>query len=163
MKVTIAGNPITLVGKRLQVGDKAPDFKLLDNNNEVKTLDSFKGYKIINIVTSLDTGVCDAQARKFNVEVKDIPVVTVSYDLPPAQARWCGGTGLDNVITLSTHLDNDFAINYGVFLEDIRLSIRAVLILDENNVVKYVDYVSEVVDHPNYDDALDFINSISLN
>lgn len=163
MKVTIAGNPITLVGKRLQVGDKAPDFKLLDNNNEVKTLDSFKGYKIINIVTSLDTGVCDAQARKFNVEVKDIPVVTVSYDLPPAQARWCGGTGLDNVITLSTHLDNDFAINYGVFLEDIRLSIRAVIILDENNVVKYVDYVSEVVDHPNYDDALDFINSISLN
>ncbi len=163
MQVTIGGNPITVVGTRLTVGDKAPDFKLLDNNSEFKTLDSFKGYKVINIVTSLDTGVCDAQTRRFNTEVKDIPVITVSYDLPPAQARWCGGTGLDNIVTLSTHLDNDFAINYGVFLEDLRLSIRAVLILDENNVVKYVDYVSEVVDHPNYNDALDFINSISLN
>lgn len=163
MNVTLGGNPIKLVGERLKVGETAPDFKLLSNDNEEITLDSFNGYKIINIVTSLDTGVCDAQARRFNEEVNDIPVITISYDLPPAQARWCGGTGLENVITLSTHRDNDFAINYGVFLEDLRLSIRAVLILDENNVVKYVDYVSEVVDHPNYNRALDFINSISLN
>lgn len=162
MQVTIGGNPTKLVGERLKVGENAPNFKLLDNNNELKSLESYEGYKVINIVTSLDTGVCDAQARRFNTEVKDIPVITVSYDLPPAQARWCGGTGLDNVITLSTHMNNDFAIDYGVFLEDLRLSIRAVLILDENNVVKYADYVSEVVDHPNYDEALEFINSISL-
>lgn len=163
MKVTIEGNPLTVRGSQLKVGDKAPNFKLLSNELKEITLDSFEGYKVLNVVPSLDTGVCDAQTRRFNTEIKDIPVITVSYDLPFAQARWCGASGLDNVITLSSHRDEAFAESYGVHIEELRLMVRSVFILDENNEVKYVDYVSEVVDHPNYDKALDFINSISLN
>ena len=149
--------------KLLKQGDKAPNFRLLSNDLKETPLDSFNGYKVLNVVPSLDTGVCDAQTRRFNTEVKNIPVITISYDLPFAQARWCGSSGLDNVITLSAHKDEVFAEDYGVHIEELRLTVRSVFILDENNVVKYVDYVSEVVEHPNYDEALDFINSISLN
>ncbi|XMB86114.1 thiol peroxidase [Mycoplasmatota bacterium WC44] len=158
MKITFGGNPVTLLGEQLNVGDTAPNFTLLGNDLSEKTLDDFSGLKVLNIVPSLDTGVCDAQTRRFNQDVTNATVITVSYDLPFAQARWCGASGLENVITLSAHKDESFATDYGVLIKELRLTSRAVLILDENNKVIYTDYVSEVTDHPNYEEALNILS-----
>ena len=106
--VNFAGNPVALVGPEVKVGQQAPDFKLLDNKLGEKTLKDYAGkIKVISVVPSLDTGVCDAQTRWFNQDVTglspDVVVLTVSMDLPFAQARWCGAAGVENVVTLSDH------------------------------------------------------------
>lgn len=155
--VTFGGNPVTLIGNEVKVGDQAPQFKVLANDLSEKTLNDFKGVRLISSVPSLDTGVCDAQTRRFNEEAGDISgvtVLTVSADLPFAQARWCGASGLDNVITLSDHRDFSFAEAYGVGIKELRLLSRAVFVVDSNDKVTYVEYVGEVTDHPNYEAAL---------
>jgi thioredoxin-dependent peroxiredoxin len=156
-KVTFGGNPVTLIGNEVKVGDQAPQFKVLANDLSEKTLNNFKGVRLISSVPSLDTGVCDAQTRRFNEEAGDISgvtVLTVSADLPFAQARWCGASGLDNVTTLSDHRDFSFAENFGVGIKELRLLTRAVFVVDSNDKVTYVEYVGEVTDHPNYEAAL---------
>lgn len=124
--VTFAGGPVTLVGPEVKVGEKAPDFKLLDNSLAEKTLKDYEGkIKVISVVPSLDTGVCDAQTRWFNKDVtglsSDVVVLTVSMDLPFAQARWCGAAGVKNVVTLSDHRDASFGTNYGFLMEGLLL------------------------------------------
>lgn len=124
--------------------------------NEVG-LDNFKGQKkLISVVPSIDTGVCDQQTRKFNEEAaqEDGVVLTISADLPFAQKRWCASNGLDNVITLSDHKDLSFGKNYGVVMEELRLLARSVFVLDENNKVVYKELVSEGTDFPNFEEAL---------
>lgn len=162
MKVTSGGNPITLVGTEVKVGDHAKDFVLSKNDLSEATLNDYKGkIKVLNIVPSLDTGVCDAQTRKFNAELndrEDVVVITISMDLPFAQARWCGNAGLDSAITLSAHKDEKFATDYGVLIQELRLLARAVMVLDEDNNVTYVEYVNEVSNHPNYEKALAHLN-----
>ena len=162
MKVTFGGNPVTILGKEVKVGDKAADFSLLKNDLSVATLDNYKGKtKVLNIEPSLDTGVCDAQTRRFNAELKDredVVVITVSNDLPFAQARWCGNAGLPNAITLSAHRDETFGNDYGVMIKELRLLSRTVLVLDENNNVTFTNYVKEVTDHPNYEEVLAHLN-----
>lgn len=161
MKFTFGGNPITVLGTQVKVGDQAKDFTLLKNDLTPATLKDYDGkIKVLNIVPSLDTGVCDAQTRRFNAELndrEDVVVVTVSNDLPFAQARWCGNAGLENAITLSAHLDESFGLDYGVLIKELRLLARTVIILDENNKVTYVDYVLEGTNHPKYQEALDHL------
>ena len=156
--VTFAGNPIALLGKEVKVGDKAPAFTLLDNGLAEKTLADYAGkVKVISVVPSLDTGVCDAQTRWFNQNVsklgENVVVLTVSVDLPFAQKRWCGAAGIDQVETLSDHRDLSFGENYGFVLEGLRLLSRGIVVIDKDDVVRYVEYVPEVTSAVNFDAA----------
>lgn len=156
--VTFAGNPIALLGKEVKVGDKAPAFTLLDNGLGEKTLADYAGkVKVISVVPSLDTGVCDAQTRWFNQNVSklgdNVVVLTVSVDLPFAQKRWCGAAGIDQVETLSDHRDLSFGENYGFILEGLRLLSRGIVVIDKDDVVRYVEYVPEVTSAVNFDAA----------
>ncbi|MBU1020509.1 MAG: thiol peroxidase [Firmicutes bacterium] len=158
MKITFGGNPLNVLGTQVKVGDKAKAFSLLKNDLSIATLEDYKGKtKVLNIVPSLDTGVCDAQTRRFNKELndlEDVVVITISNDLPFAQKRWCGNAGLEHAITLSAHRDEVFGLDYGVLIKELRLLSRTVIIVDENNVVTYVEYVNEGTNHPNYEAAL---------
>ncbi len=156
--VTFAGNPIALLGKEVKVGDKAPAFTVLDNGLGEKTLADYAGkVKVISVVPSLDTGVCDAQTRWFNQNVSklgdNVVVLTVSVDLPFAQKRWCGAAGIDQVETLSDHRDLSFGENYGFILEGLRLLSRGIVVIDKDDVVRYVEYVPEVTSAVNFDAA----------
>lgn len=157
--ITFAGNPLTLVGPEVKVGQAAPDFTVLDNELNAKTLADFEGkVKVISVVPSLDTGVCDAQTRWFNQDVTklsdDVVVLTISMDLPFAQARWCGAAGVENVVTLSDHKDASFGQNYGFLIEELRLLARGVVVINKDNKVTYVEYVKEVTDAVNFDAVL---------
>jgi thioredoxin-dependent peroxiredoxin len=153
--VTFKGNPVTLLGPELKVGDKAPDFTVLANDLSPVTLDSSKGsVRIISVVPSVDTGVCDMQTRRFNEEaakLDGVKVLTVSVDLPFAQKRWCGAAGVENVQTLSDHRDFSFGTAYGVAIKELRLLARAVFVVDRNDQIVYVEYVPEVTNHPDYE------------
>ncbi|MBU1247537.1 MAG: thiol peroxidase [Proteobacteria bacterium] len=156
--VTIHGNPLTLVGPELKVGDTAPDFTLLDNSLEPVTLADVKGsLLIISVVPSLDTPVCDLQTRRFNQEADSlagVKVLTVSMDLPFAQARWCGAAGVKSVQTLSDHRDANFGLNWGLLLKELRLLARAVFVVDSTGVISHFELVPEVSSEPDYAAAL---------
>jgi|SRR5690625_678784 len=158
VQVTFQGNPVTLVGNEVKVGEQAPNFTVLSNSLEAVSLADYSGKtKLISVVPSLDTGVCAQQTKRFNEEVsklKDIQVITVSMDLPFAQARWTGAEGVKNMDVLSDHRDADFGKNYGVLIDELRLLTRSVFVVDEQGQVTYVEYVPEVADHPNYDAVL---------
>jgi thiol peroxidase len=155
---TMRGNPLTLIGPELKPGDQAPDFKLVDNSlKDVRLADTAGHVRIISVVPSLDTPVCDAQTKRFNEEAAKLPgvdILTVSMDLPFAQKRWCGAFGVDNVKMLSDHRDGSFGTNYGTLIKDLRIESRAIFVLDKANIVRHVEYVKEVADYPNYDAAL---------
>ena len=157
--VTIKDKPFTLLGQLVKAGDPAPDAELVANDFSPVKLSSYAGKpRLISVVNSLDTGICDMQTHKFNEEaVKlggDVVVLTISADLPFAQKRWCGASGLENVVTLSDHKDMAFANAYGVHIQERRLTSRAVFVVDRQNVVRYVEYLPEVASHPDYDAAL---------
>lgn len=155
---TLRGNPLTLVGPELKAGDDAPDFSVVDNGLKPVTLkDTGAKVRIISVIPSLDTPVCDAQTKKFNEEVANLPgvdVLTVSMDLPFAQKRWCGAFGVDKVKMLSDHKDASFGSNYGTLIKELRIESRAIFVVDENNKIRHAEYVKEVADHPDYDAAL---------
>jgi thiol peroxidase len=155
---TLRGNPLTLVGPELKAGDNAPDFNLVDNGLKPVTLkDTGNKVRIFSVVPSLDTPVCDAQTKKFNEELANLPgveVLTVSMDLPFAQKRWCGAFGVDRVKMLSDHKDGSFGANYGTLIKELRIESRAIFVVDQNNKIRHAEYVREVADHPNYDAAL---------
>ncbi|WP_019123479.1 thiol peroxidase [Brevibacillus massiliensis] len=157
--VTFKDQPVTLLGPEIKVGDKAPNFTVLANNLTPVTLDDSKGsVRIISVVPSLDTGVCDAQTRRFNEEaakLEGVKILTISVDLPFAQARWCGGAGIDKVQTLSDHRDLSFGLAYGVVIKELRLLSRAVFVIDGSDNVVYVEYVPAVGQHPNYEAAIE--------
>ncbi|MFD0770598.1 thiol peroxidase [Bacillus sp. CGMCC 1.60114] len=157
--VTFKGNPITLVGTEVKVGDQAPNFQVLANDLSKVNLETYKGaVKLISVVPSIDTGVCDAQTRRFNEDaagIENAKVLTISVDLPFAQKRWCAANGLENVVTLSDHRDLSFGEAYGVVMKELRLLARAVFVVDSNDKVVYVEYVSEGTSHPNYEAALE--------
>jgi thioredoxin-dependent peroxiredoxin len=157
--ITFGGNPVTLLGNEVKVGDKAPNFTVLANDLSPVTLDDSKGsVRLISVVPSLDTGVCDAQTRRFNEEVANlgnVQILTISVDLPFAQSRWCGAAGVDKVQTLSDHRDLSFGEAYGIAMQENRLLGRAVFVVDSNDTVTYAEYVSEVTDHPNYEAAIE--------
>ncbi len=157
--VTFAGNPVTVVGAELAVGQKAPDFSLTANDLSTKTLADYEGkVKVISVIPSIDTGVCDAQTRWFNQNVtalgEDVVVLTVSVDLPFAQKRWCAASGIENVVTLSDYKTVEFGKSYGFLIEELRLLSRGIVILDKENVVRYVEYVPEITTAVNFDVAV---------
>ena len=157
--VTFKGNPLTLVGPEVKVGDKAPSFQLLASDLSAVTLESFKGKtKLISVVPSLDTPVCDAQTKRFNDEASKLPsdviVLTVSVDLPFAQTRWCGAAHADKIKTLSDHREASFGKAYGVLIKELRLLARSIFVVGADDKVKYVEYVKEITQHPNYEKAL---------
>ncbi|WP_019424282.1 thiol peroxidase [Paenibacillus sp. OSY-SE] len=162
---TLKGNPITLLGPELKVGDKAPDFQLNKSLVEAVSLKDLAGkVKLISVVPSIDTGVCDAQTRRFNEEAAklgdNVAVLTVSVDLPMAQARWCGAAGVENVVMLSDYKDNNFGEAYGVLIKELRLDMRSIFVLDANDTVQYVEYLSEMTEHPNYEQAIEAVKSL---
>jgi len=160
-KITLKGNPINTIGELPKVGSQAPDFKLVDVNLNDVTLANYKGKKkLLNIVPSLDTGVCAASAKKFNDFAKsrpDVAMLTISADLPFAQSRFCSAEGVTNVQTLSMMRDKNFGKDYGTLIVDGPLAgidARAVVVLDENNKVLYTEQVPEIAQEPNYDKAM---------
>jgi thiol peroxidase len=119
--------------------------------------------KIISVVPSLDTGVCELQTIRFNdeaAELEDVAILTISMDLPFAQKRFCSANDIDKVVTLSDHRDLDFGTKYGFEIEELRLLARGIVVLDEDNIVRYVQYVPEATDHPDYDKALEAARSL---
>lgn len=141
----------------MKAGDKAPDFALTAKDLSTVNLGPGGSVRIISVVPSLDTPVCDAQTKRFNDEVaklEGLEVLTVSMDLPFAQSRWCGAFGVDKVKMLSDHKTASFGANYGTLIEDWRIESRAIFVVDKNNTIQHVEYVKEVADHPNYDAAL---------
>jgi len=158
-EVTFKGQPLTLIGRRIIEGHKAPDFCLIANDLSRVTLkDSAGKVRLFSVVPSLDTGVCDAQTRKFNellASYKDKVVsYTISADLPFAQARWCGAAGIENMQTLSDHFDMNFGNSYGVHIKELRLLARSVFVVDRDDTITYVEYVPEITQHPDYDGAM---------
>ncbi|MFO7707659.1 MAG: thiol peroxidase [Desulfobacterales bacterium] len=153
--VTLRGNPMTLVGREINVGDKAPDVELLDTELKPVKLSSFRGkVVVVSSVPSLDTPVCDMETRRFNSEASglgpNVVILTVSNDLPFAQKRWCGAAGVDKVKTLSDHREAAFGQGYGVLIKELRLLARSIFVIDADGVVRYVQHVKEVSQEPDY-------------
>jgi len=159
--ITFKNNPVKTSGDLPSVGSSAPDFSLLTGDLRDVGLAEFAGKKkILNIVPSLDTGVCATSTRKFNASaasVENTAVLVISGDLPFAQKRFCSTEGIENVTPLSLMRSKQFAKDYGVLMEDgplAGLTARAVVVLDENNNVTYTELVPEITQEPNYDAAL---------
>jgi thiol peroxidase len=155
---TLKGNPFTLIGPEIKVGQRAPDFTVLAGDLSPVTLASSKGKtRLIISVPSLDTPVCDAETHRFNEEAAKLPgveAIVISVDLPFAQGRFCQTAGIKNVTCLSDHRDVSFGKAYGTLIKELRLLSRAIFIVDASDTVQYVEYVKEVANHPNYDAAL---------
>jgi thiol peroxidase len=164
--VTIHGNPLTLIGPDLRAGDKAPDFTVLDADLKEGSLKDFEGkIKVISVTPSLDTPVCDIQARRFNQEAAnfsdDVAVLNISMDLPFAIARFCSAAGIDRIKTLSDHRDASFGSAYGVLIKQLRLLARSIFIIDKDNVIRLKEIVSEVSNHPDYEGAVNLIKKMT--
>ncbi|HEY2663141.1 MAG TPA: thiol peroxidase [Candidatus Binataceae bacterium] len=158
--VTMRGNPLTLVGPEIKPGQNAPSFSAVGKGMAPVSLDSFKGkVKIISAVPSLDTPVCDKETRHFNEEAAKLPggieILTISMDLPFAQARWCGAAGVDKVTTISDFKNREFGEKYGTLIKELGLLARAVFVVDKHDKVTYVEYVKEVASEPNYGAVLE--------
>jgi thiol peroxidase len=155
---TLNGNPLTLIGPELKAGDKAPDFTALDNAlKPVHLSDTGHKTRIFSVVPSLDTPVCDAQTKRFNEEagkLPDVDIYTVSMDLPFAQKRFCNSFALDKVKMLSDHKDASFGTSYGTLIKELRILSRAIFVVGPDDKIKYVEYVEQAAQHPNYDAAL---------
>lgn len=157
--ITFQGNPLTLLGPALKPGDNAPGFTLLDGEMKPFGLKDFAGkVKIISVTPSLDTPVCDLQLRRFNTEAAglqgDAVVLNVSMDLPFAIARFCASAGIDRAKALSDHRDAAFGLTYGVLIKELRLLARAIFVLDRSDVIRYVEIVPEITNHPDYEKAV---------
>jgi thiol peroxidase len=155
--VTMRGNPLTLLGPELRVGDTAPDVKLLDKALREASIRGDGKVRIVSVVPSLDTPVCDLQTKRFNEEAGKLPeieIVTVSADLPFAQNRWCGAAGATKITVLSDHRNMAFGDAYGVHVKELRLDARAVFVIDKQGKIAHAQYVKEIAEHPDYDAAL---------
>lgn len=162
--VTFLGNPLTLTGNEVKLGDKAPEFQVVDNDLGAKGLLDYKGKVVVlSAVPSLDTPVCDLETRQFNEEAAklsdDVVILTISMDLPFAQKRWCGAAGVTRVTTLSDHRDAAFGQAYGVLIKELRLLTRAVFVVDKGGIVKHAQVVKEITHEPDYEAVLKAIKA----
>ena len=155
---TFLGNPVTFTGSQLQVGDTAHDFSLITPALEKKSLADFAGKKkVLSVIPSIDTGICSTQTLS---DLEDTVVLTVSVDLPFAQKKWCAAEGLDNAIMLSDYFDHSFGKAYGLLINEWHLLARAVLVLDADNKVTYVEYLDNINSEPNYDAAIEAVKAL---
>jgi thiol peroxidase len=157
--ITFKGNPMTLLGPDVKVGDIAPDFQVVDNALQPVTLAGNKGkVLLLAVVPSIDTPVCDTMTRKFNEEAAKLPesvvALTISLDLPFAQKRWCGNAGIDKVKTVSDYQERSFGLNYGVLIKELKLLARSVFVIDAKGKIAYREIVKEVTSEPDYAKAL---------
>ncbi len=164
--VTMQGNPLTLIGKELKVGDAAPDFDVVDNDLKPFKLSSLKGkVVVISAVPSLDTSVCDTETRRFNKEADalgdNVKILTISMDLPFAQKRWCGAAGVNNVMTLSDYQSASFGTAFGILIKGLHLLARVIFVVDTKGVIRYIQYVKEATHEPNYDEVLAAVKKLS--
>lgn len=165
-RVTMHGDPLTLTGNEMRVGDKAPDFTVLNGELKEAVLKDFAGkVKVISVTPSLDTPVCDLQARMFNSEAaklpSDVAVLNISMDLPFAITRFCSSAGIDKVKALSDHRDASFGNGYGVLIRELRLLARSIFIIDKDDVIRYIEIVPELSKEPDYKRALEELKKIT--
>lgn len=158
--IKFGGDPVTIVGEEIKVGDKAPAFKATNTDLSPFNSEDYKGkVKIYSVVPSIDTGVCQIQTRTFNEEAADlgddIVVITVSKDLPFAQDRFCAVEGIDRAMIVSDYKDGEFGKKYGFLIDELGLLTRGVIVVDKDETVKYVEYVQEVTNEPDYDKAIE--------
>ena len=166
--VRFQGQPLTLVGEEVKVGDRAPNFTVVDNALNPVNFTTFKGKVCVLVsVPSLDTSVCDLEARKFNEEAArlgdEVKVLVISMDLPFAQKRWCGAKNVNNVMTLSDYRDASFGMAFGVLIKELRLLARAIFVVDGNGVVQYCQIVPEMTHEPDYSGVLDAVRKQTAN
>ena len=163
--VTFKQKPMTLIGPALKPGDKAPDFQATAQDLSTASFSGSAGkVRFISSVTSLDTGICDAETKRFNEEAAKLPNVeiwTISMDLPFAQKRWCGAAGIQNIKVVSDYKAASFGAAYGTLMKELRLLSRAIFVVDKDDTVRYVEYVPEVGTHPNYDAALAAVRELA--
>jgi thiol peroxidase len=162
---TVKGKPLTLIGAVPRIGDVAPPFTCAKSLFETATLNDFSGkIKLISVIPSIDTGVCDAQTRKWNESVAalgpSVCIITVSADLPMAQARWCGAAGISSITMLSDYKDGSFGAAYGVRIKELHLLMRSVFVIDKNDRITYTEVLSEMTEHPNYEQALNAVRAL---
>ena len=165
-KITFKGNPLTLVGRVLNVGAQAPDFKVTSQDlKEVTGYDFKDKIKLISSFPSLDTPVCDLQVKEFNKRAsgisKDVVIIGISKDLPFAQKRFCQAHEIKNEIVLSDYKFSSFGINYGLLIKELSLLARAVLIVDKNNFVRYIQIAEEMTNALNFEDALKNLQEVA--
>lgn len=158
--VTFKGNPLTLTGNEQKTGGAAPDFTVLGKDLKPVSLKDFNGKaKLISVTPSLDTPVCDSQARRFNEEAAKLPyeiaVLNISMDLPFAIGRFCTTAGIERIGTYSDHRDASFGTNYGVLIKELRLLARSIFLIDRDNVIRYIEIVPEMTDNVNFSKALE--------
>ncbi len=162
--VKFAGNPVTLIGKEIKIGDNAPDFTGTNQKLEPVSLSSFKGKTIvIAVYPSIDTGICQLQNKRFNKvadSMKDVVVLSVSLDLPFAHKRFCAAENLETIITLSDYKEREFGNKYGFLIKELLLLARGTVIIDNEGIVRYVEIVPEITTEPDYDSALKLIEKI---
>ncbi len=164
--VTFRGKPLTVIGEPLRVGDPAPDVELVAPDLTSFRIRSTDGkIRILSVVPSLDTGVCDAQTRRFDQEVArfgdEVLLITVSADLPFAQRRWAAEANAQHGILASDHREMAFGRAYGTYIKELRLEQRAVFVLDRDGIIRYAEYVPEIAQHPNYDAVLEAVRALS--
>nr|WP_300003356.1 thiol peroxidase [Tissierella sp.] len=162
--VTMGGNPLTLQGEEIKLGDKAPEFTASNNDlSEFSSKDLDGGVRVYSVVPSIDTKVCQMQTNRFNKEAADlkgVDVVTVSVDLPFAQDRFKGENNIEDIKLVSDYKDHDFGQKFGFLLKENQLLSRGIVVVDKDDKVQYVEYVKEVTDEPDYDKALEAIKKL---
>ena len=164
--ITRKGQPLTLVGQVVRVGEPAPDFEVIANDLSQFKFSTLKGKVcIISAVPSLDTPTCDIETRWFNEEAAklgpEVAILTISMDLPFAQKRWCGAAGVERVKTYSDHRDAAFGLAYGVLIKELRLLARAVFVVDQAGTLRYLQLVKELANEPNYDEVLEAVRKLT--
>ncbi len=163
--VTVGGNPVTLMGKLIKPGSHAKNFIAIGPDMKVVKLSDFQGkIRIISSMGSVDTDVCAEQTRRFNLEaskLSNVQIIAISCDLPFALKRFCAAEGIDKIITVSDHKETDFGIKYGFLIEESRLLARGIIIIDQFDMVRYVELVKEIDDQPDYNAALEFVKRIA--
>ena len=164
--ITFKGDPVELSGTPPQVGDTAPAFDLVNTKMEqVKLSDSAGKIRVLSVIPSIDTGVCEAQTRRFNTALDemgdDIVGITISEDTPFAQARWCGAEGITKMEMLSDFKGNTFGESYGLYMPSMGLLARSVYIIDADDKIAYFQLVPEMSDEPNYDEVLDKVKTMT--
>ena len=158
-KVSAQSKPVTLLGQGVEVGQQAPNFKVVDGNFTPVTLDNYQGQAVLlSVVPSLDTGVCSIQTKHFNEKVASeypsVAMLTLSADLPFAQKRFCKAENIDKIVTLSDSVWRDFGKNYGLIIKDMGLLTRAVFVLDKEHNIVYKQLVDNLSKEPDYDSAI---------
>lgn len=170
--IEVGGKPATVVGDEVRVGQAAPHFTAqvgswagLDTWAEVDPLEATRGrVRVLAAVPSLDTPTCDLETRRFNTEAaglsEAVRIITVSADLPVAQKRWCGASGVDRVAAVSDHMAVEFGLKYGALIKERRWLRRAVFVVDQHDVIRYAAYMPKLGDQPDYEAVLAVVRQL---